>query len=61
MKYISSALFIIGLIIVCIGICLGDTNFILAIRMLLWGMIAMWMGWLLTEFLEWREEIKYGL
>lgn len=59
MKYISSALFRIGFLIVCLGVCLVDANFILAIKMLLWGMIAMWMGWLLTEFYEWREEQRY--
>ena len=61
MKYISSALFIIGFLIVCIGICLGDVNFILAIKMLLYGMIAMWIGWILTEFYEWREERRYEI
>lgn len=60
MKYIAKALFIIGFVIVCIGVCMGDADFILAIRMMMGGMIIAWMGWLLTEFYEWREEMKYG-
>ena len=61
MKYIAKVLFVIGFIIVCTGVCMGGANFILAIRMLLYGMIAMWMGWLLTEFYEWREERRYEI
>ena len=61
MKYISSALFRMGFLIVCLGVCMGDANFILAIRMLLWGAIIAWIGYLLTEFYEWREERRYEL
>lgn len=60
MKYISNVLFIIGLMTVFFGICLGDTNFLLAIKMMMGGFIVAWIGWLLTEFYEWREEMKYG-
>ena len=61
MKYISKALFIVGFIVMCIGVCMGDANFILAIRMLLWGAIIAWRGYLLTEYCGWLEEIRNGL
>ena len=61
MKYISSGLFIIGFIVTCIGICLGDANFLLSIKMMTGGVVTAGAGYILTEIYVWREEIKHGL
>ena len=58
-KRISKAIFILGFAFTGYGICMRDTDFILAIRMMLGGVIVAWIGWLLTEYYEWREERKH--
>ncbi|MBQ8280675.1 MAG: hypothetical protein IJZ23_12610 [Roseburia sp.] len=60
MKYISDALFVLGIIsgvIAFAGLCLG-INVMLVIRLMTGGVIAMGVSNILTECYEWWEELQ---
>lgn len=63
MKYISNLLYAAGAIAAVIGIiglCFGCIDFLITIRLMAGGVIAMGAGGILAEICEWWEDVKYG-
>lgn len=64
MKYISNMLYMVGIIAAVIGIislCFGCVDFLITIRLMTGGVIAMGAGHILTECCDWWEEVRYDL